>query len=41
VPWNAGPLKLGPESFFVIGDNREVTIFGPVAGNQIVGRIIF
>lgn len=41
VPWNAGPLKLGPESFFVIGDNREVTIFGPVAGNQIVGKIMF
>jgi signal peptidase I len=41
VPWNVGPMKLGAESFFVIGDNREVTIFGPVAGNQIIGKVMF
>jgi signal peptidase I len=41
VPWNVGPMKLKPESYFVIGDNRGITIFGPVAGNQIIGKIMF
>ena len=41
VRWNVGPMKLKPGSYFVIGDNREVTIFGPVAGNQIIGKILF
>ncbi len=41
VPWNIGPVRLQPGMFFVIGDNREVTIFGPVAANQIIGKVLF
>lgn len=41
VPYPVGPMKLGPNSYFVIGDNREVTIFGPVPESQIIGKVLF
>lgn len=41
VPYPVGPMKLGPNSYFVIGDNREVTIYGPVPESQIIGKVLF
>lgn len=34
-------VRLGPQEFFVIGDNRETSYFGPIRKREIVGRIVF
>lgn len=39
-----GPLTLGPEEYYFLGDNRSVSrdsrVFGPIQAEQIVGRVI-
>lgn len=39
-----GPLTLGPEEYFFMGDNRTVSMdsrsFGPIPASQIVGRVV-
>jgi signal peptidase I len=39
-----GPLTLGPDEYFFMGDNRPVShdsrSFGPIPADQIVGRVI-
>jgi signal peptidase I len=39
-----GPLTLGPDEFFFMGDNRGVSrdsrAFGTIPADQIVGRVI-
>jgi signal peptidase I len=39
-----GPLTLGPDEYFFLGDNRPVSrdsrAFGPIAAEQIVGQVI-
>jgi signal peptidase I len=41
---NCGPLTLGADEYFVMGDNRpnsrDSRSFGPVRGAQIIGRVI-
>ncbi len=32
------PIRLGPEEFFTIGDNRRVTAYGKVKREEILGR---
>jgi signal peptidase I len=34
------PLRLDHDEYFVIGDNRFISIFGPILRNQILGRIV-
>ncbi|MGZ4736372.1 MAG: signal peptidase I [Acidimicrobiia bacterium] len=38
-----GPKKVPPDSYFLLGDNRQVsedsTIFGPVKRDQLIGRV--
>jgi signal peptidase I len=38
------PITLGPDEYFVMGDNRVNSLdsrsFGPIAANQIVGRVV-
>jgi signal peptidase I len=41
IPWQTPVLELGKEEYFVIGDNRKVSVFGPVTRDQIVGKIVF
>lgn len=42
--WNVPPVKLGPDEFFVVGDNRSMPsqdhTFGKVERNRIVGKAI-
>jgi signal peptidase I len=40
---NCGPLTLGPDEYYVLGDNRLNSLdsrsFGPIPAEQIVGRV--
>jgi signal peptidase I len=42
--WNIPPVTLGPDQYFVVGDNRsmpaEYHIFGKVEHNHIVGKAV-
>jgi signal peptidase I len=42
--WNLPPEKLGPDEYFVVGDNRSMPsenhTFGKVERNRIVGKAI-
>jgi signal peptidase I len=47
-PWDSGnqaPIVLGPDEFFVMGDNRnnslDSRVFGPVPGRLVVGKAMF
>jgi signal peptidase I len=39
-----GPLTLGDEQYFLMGDNRTVSRdsrdFGPIPGDQVIGRVV-
>jgi signal peptidase I len=41
VNWEFDPVTLGPDEYFVIGDNRTYSIFGKFERRQIVGKIFF
>lgn len=45
APWNLAPVSLGPDEFFVIGDNRSMKIenhdLGRVNRTRIVGKLLF
>ena len=34
-------IRLGPDEYFVIGDNREASMFGKFPKNAILGKIVF
>jgi signal peptidase I len=42
--WNRPPEKLGPDEYFVVGDNRSMPwqdhTFGKVERNRIVGKAV-
>ena len=42
--WNLKPAKLGPDQYFVVGDNRtmpkEDHVFGKAGRDQIVGKLV-
>lgn len=44
-PWDVGDVTLGPREYFVIGDNRGMSVgehdFGRVQLDRIFGKIIF
>ena len=41
VPREVHPLKLAPDEYWVIGDNRFISVFGPIDRKQILGKIVF
>lgn len=42
--WSLGPIKLGPDEYFVVGDNRSMPkedhVKGKAARNRIIGKIM-
>ena len=42
--WNLPPVKLGPDQYFVVGDNRsmpsQLHVFGSIDRDQIVGKAL-
>jgi signal peptidase I len=39
--WWLDPVQLGPNDYFVMGDNRTYSWLGPVAKDSIVGKAVF
>jgi signal peptidase I len=39
--WALPPVQLGPEDYFVMGDNRPTSMLGSVAKDHIVGKAVF
>ncbi len=42
--WNVSPVKLGPDEYYVVGDNRTMApqdhVFGEVERDRIIGKVI-
>ena len=34
-------VKLGPDECFVVGDNRHISVLGPVSERYILGKVLF
>jgi signal peptidase I len=41
IPSDFERLMLGPDEYFVIGDNRSASIFGKFPKDAILGKIVF
>jgi len=39
--WALPPVELGPEDYFIMGDNRRISMLGRVAKDTIVGKAVF
>jgi signal peptidase I len=39
--WALPSVQLGPEDYFVMGDNRPVSMLGAIAKDHIVGKVLF
>ena len=35
-----GPSRLGKDEYFIIGDNRFISVYGPIARESILGKIV-
>ena len=41
VPWEVAPAALGPNEYYVMGDNRAVSVLGPIDRKTIIGKVVF
>jgi signal peptidase I len=41
VNWEFDPITLGPNEYFVIGDNRTYSMFGKFNRDHILGKVVF
>jgi signal peptidase I len=41
APTSASELKLDDDEYFVIGDNRGISVFGPIPEHYILGKVLF
>ena len=41
VPSSGDEVLLGPNEYFVIGDNRDVSVYGVVFLREIIGKAVF
>jgi signal peptidase I len=39
--WRLAPQTLGPNEYYVMGDNRTLSKLGPVRGDRIIGKSLF
>jgi signal peptidase I len=39
--WQLEEVTLGPREYFAIGDNRDVSDFGRLPANKILGKVVF
>jgi signal peptidase I len=35
-----GPARLGKDEYFIIGDNRFISVYGPISRESILGKIV-
>ena len=40
VPWPVKPITLGPNDYYVMGDNRAVSVLGPVPSERVIGKVV-
>ena len=40
-PWDLRPYRLQKDEYFVIGDNRSVSVFGIVPRTRVLGKIVY
>jgi signal peptidase I len=41
VPWEVTAETLGPDEYYVMGDNRAVSVLGAISVERIVGKVVF
>ena len=41
VPWSVAPAALGPDEYYVMGDNRAVSVLGPIDRKLIIGKVVY
>jgi signal peptidase I len=41
VPWSIDPVTLGPDDYYVMGDNRATSVLGAISANRIIGKVVF
>jgi len=41
VPWTNDPVVLGPQDYYMMGDNREISVLGVVPLKRIIGKVVF
>lgn len=41
IPWKMDAVELGADDYFVIGDNRTVSLLGAVPEDRIIGKVVF
>ena len=39
--WEVSPVELGPDFYFVAGDNRAVSVLGHVPAERIIGKVVY
>lgn len=40
IPWKMDPVVLGPGDYYVIGDNRTISVLGAVPVERILGKVV-
>ncbi len=41
LTWSNAPITLGPDIYFVMGDNRAISVLGPIPAERIIGKVVF
>jgi len=40
-PPSQSEIVLGPDEYFVIGDNRDISDYGTVHRHELIGKVVF
>ncbi|HTD68229.1 MAG TPA: signal peptidase I [Candidatus Limnocylindria bacterium] len=41
IAWSNAPVALGPNDYYVMGDNRAISVLGPISSDRIIGKVVF